>query len=318
MPGVWVLGETREQTLELLNIGNELAKKLNSTLTAWIGPGTGLAELAAEHGADEVLVMASPAPDQPLESWVQIIADEAKKQDPDIFLLGGTMRLKEMAARIASRLDTGLCSDCIGLRWDETGQRMEMERMVYGGSGIQTVAGLTRPTMATISPRTFEPAPKSGKTGTIKEIEASPQYAVRVLERKPKQREAGDITGARVIVCVGRGIEKQEDLALAQELAEVLDGKVACTRPIAEELNWLPEETYIGLSGKKVKPDLYIGLGISGQIQHTTGIRDSKLIVAVNRDESAPIFEASDYGIVGDLYQVVPRLTAELKQILKR
>jgi electron transfer flavoprotein alpha subunit len=113
-------------------------------------------------------------------------------------------------------------------------------------------------------------------------------------------------------------VEKKEDIGLVKELADVLGGEVACSRPIAEELHWLPEEVYLGISGKKVKPDLYVGVGISGQIQHVTGIRDSKVIFAINRDENAPIFEAADYGIVGDLYQVVPKLVEELKSALKR
>jgi electron transfer flavoprotein alpha subunit len=119
------------------------------------------------------------------------------------------------------------------------------------------------------------------------------------------------------VVCVGRGVAKQEDLALVKELAKVLGGEVACSRPIAEEMHWLPEEVYLGISGKKVKPDLYVGIGVSGQIQHVTGIRDSKVIFAINRDENAPIFEAADYGIVGDLYQVVPKLIQELTSALK-
>jgi electron transfer flavoprotein alpha subunit len=130
-------------------------------------------------------------------------------------------------------------------------------------------------------------------------------------------RQAVDITEAKIIVCVGRGVEKKEDVELARELAQVLGGEVACSRPVAEELRWLPEEVYLGISGKKVKPDLYVGVGVSGQIQHVTGIRDSKVIFAINKDENAPIFEAADYGIVGDLYQVVPKLIQELKSVLK-
>jgi electron transfer flavoprotein alpha subunit len=141
---------------------------------------------------------------------------------------------------------------------------------------------------------------------------------VTVVKRTAKVREAVDVTEAKIIVCVGRGVEKQEDVKLARDLAEVLEGVVGCSRPIAEELRWLPEDVYLGISGKKVKPDLYIGVGVSGQIQHVTGIRDSKVIFAINRDENAPIFEASDYGIVGDLYQVVPLLIEELKTALKR
>ncbi|MGO9687308.1 MAG: electron transfer flavoprotein subunit alpha/FixB family protein, partial [Syntrophobacteraceae bacterium] len=150
------------------------------------------------------------------------------------------------------------------------------------------------------------------------EISDMPSSAVTVISRTAKSREAVDITEAKIIVCIGRGLEKEADVKLARDLADVLGGEVGCSRPIAEELRWLPEDVYLGISGKKVKPDLYIGVGVSGQIQHVTGIRDSKIIVAINRDENAPIFEASDYGIVGDLYQVVPMLIEELKKTLNR
>jgi electron transfer flavoprotein alpha subunit len=112
-------------------------------------------------------------------------------------------------------------------------------------------------------------------------------------------------------------LDKKEDIDLARQLAQALGGEVGCSRPIAEELQWLPEEVYIGISGKKVKPALYLGIGVSGQVQHITGIRDSKVIFAINKDENAPIFEAADYGIVGDLYSVVPMLIDELKAALK-
>ncbi|MGE5422109.1 MAG: electron transfer flavoprotein subunit alpha/FixB family protein, partial [Ignavibacteriales bacterium] len=121
---------------------------------------------------------------------------------------------------------------------------------------------------------------------------------------------------AKVLVCVGRGIENESDLELARDLAAALGGEVACTRPLVEELHWLPEDTYIGLSGLQVKPDLYIGIGISGQIQHLTGIRESRVICAVNRDENAPIFKAADYGIVGDLYEVLPKLIKQVRKNL--
>jgi len=127
-----------------------------------------------------------------------------------------------------------------------------------------------------------------------------------------------DITEARILVCVGRGLENQQDMQMVQELAEVLGAEIACTRPIAEEMHWLPEETYIGISGKQVKPDLYIGLGVSGQIQHVSGIRDARVICAINRDENAPIFEVSDLGLVGDLYTILPELIQQLKKVFKK
>ena len=140
---------------------------------------------------------------------------------------------------------------------------------------------------------------------------------VQVIGGAPQTDGRGGYNRGQGVVCVGRGLDKQEDIDLARQLAQVLGGEVGCSRPIAEELQWLPEEVYIGISGKKVKPALYLGIGVSGQVQHITGIRDSKVIFAVNKDENAPIFEAADYGIVGDLYSVVPMLIDELKAALK-
>jgi len=318
MAGIWIFAENREQTLELLNAGKGLAADFGTKLTAFALDG----ELAREyiaHGADEVLLLPPLAQDQPLESYVPVMADAARTEDPEVFLLAATQRGKEIAARISARLNTGLCSGCTGFSFDKEKKLLQMERLFFGGLAVQTVVSPTRPQMATIPPRTFEPASaQEGRQGEIKELPSPPSSAVQLVKRTPKTREAVDITEAKIVVCVGRGVEKKEDIGLVKELAEVLGGEVACSRPIAEELRWLPEEVYLGISGKKVKPDLYVGVGVSGQIQHVTGIRDSKVIFAINRDENAPIFEAADYGIVGDLYQVVPKLVQELKSALKR
>jgi electron transfer flavoprotein alpha subunit len=169
--------------------------------------------------------------------------------------------------------------------------------------------------MATIPPRTYEASvPVEGRQGKIRELPTPAPSALKVFERKVKERKVKDIAEARVIVCVGRGIDKKEDIELTRQLAAVMGGEIGCTRPIAEENHWLPEELCIGLSGISVKPDLYLGLGVSGQVQHLTGIRNAKVIAAVNKDENAPIFKAADFGIVGDLYDVLPKLIAELKK----
>ena len=180
---------------------------------------------------------------------------------------------------------------------------------------MQKVICSARPAMATIPPRTYEAAmPETGRQGNVRELPSPSPSPIKVIERKVKEKEAKDISEARVVICVGRGIEKEEDLALARQLAEVVGGSIGCTRPIAEELHWLPEELCIGLSGVQVKPDLYLGIGVSGQVQHVTGIRNAKVIAAINKDENAPIFKAADFGIIGDLYDVVPKLISELKK----
>ena len=317
MAGIWVFAETREQTLELLNAGMDLAKDLGVKLVSF-ALSDELAREYIDHGADEVLLLQSPAQDQPLESCVEILAQAAREEDPDVFLVGASRRGKEIGARVAARLNTGLCSNCTGFELDRDKGLLQMERLLFGGLAVQRVVCTTRPQMATISPRVFDPAPlMEGREGKIREMPAVAPSAVTVVSRTARARETVDIAEAKIIVCVVRGFAKKEDIQVARDLADVLGGEVGCSRPIAEELRWLPEEVYVGISGKKVKPDLYVGVGVSGQIQHVTGIRDSKVIFAINRDENAPIFEAADYGIVGDLYKVVPLLTEELKKALK-
>jgi electron transfer flavoprotein alpha subunit len=141
---------------------------------------------------------------------------------------------------------------------------------------------------------------------------------VKVVSRRTKLRESADLSEAKVIVGIGRGIEKSEDIDLARELASTIGAALGCTRPIAEDLNWMPADSFIGISGQRVKPELYIGVGISGQIHHLSGIRDARVICAINSDENAPIFEAADYGIVGNLYEVLPKLTQEFKKALNK
>lgn len=315
MAGIWIYAENREQTLELLNIGGRLAAKMGTTLTALLADRRAAAPDYIAHGADEVLLLPPPAADQSHDACLPVIVDAARKADPDVFLVAATARGKELAARMATRLETGLCSSCIALEYDEDRNFLEMERLAYGGAALQKMTCSQRPVMATIPPRTFAPAAaQDGREGSIRELPAPPPSPLMVLERKARTREIKDIGAAKVVIAVGRGFEKLEDLALARQLADALGGEIGCTRPISEENHWLPEELCIGLSGIQVKPDLYLGLGVSGQIQHVTGIRNAKVIAAVNKDENAPIFGVADLGIVGDLYDVAPKLIEELKK----
>ncbi len=315
MAGVWIISENREQALELLHIGRELAVKMGTSVSALLCQDREQAQDYINHGADEVFILPPLAGDQSIDAYIPIIIEEAKKNDPDLILISATAKGKDIAARTASGLDTGLCSSCISIDFDEGSKTLVMERLAYGGAAVQKVICTTRPAMATIPPRTYEPPmPEEGRQGQIRELPTPAPSALKVIERKVKERRVKDIAEARVVVCVGRGIDKKEDIELARQLAVVMGGEIGCTRPIAEENHWLPEELCIGLSGISVKPDLYLGLGVSGQVQHLTGIRNAKVIAAVNKDENAPIFKAADFGIIGDLYDVVPKIIAELKK----
>ncbi len=315
MAGVWIISDNRGRAMELLNIGRELASKMGTRVSALLYQDREEMEDYFNHGADEVMLLPPLTSEQPPESYIPVIIEEARKGDPDLILLAATPGGKQMAALIAEELNVGLVSSCMAIDFNAGNKTLVMDRLAYGGAALHTVTCSARPAMATIPPRTYETAVgEMGRQGHFRELPSPPPSAIRIIERKVKEREEKDISEARVVVCVGRGIAMKEDLAIARQLADVLGGATGCTRPIAEEFHWLPEDLCIGLSGVQVKPDLYLGIGVSGQVQHVTGIRSSKVIAAVNKDENAPIFKAADLGIVGDLYDVMPKLISELKK----
>ena len=304
MAGIWVFAEGRDQTLELIQAGLELVRETGGSITAF-ATDRDLALCTIDHGADEAILLPPLEDGQPMESYVGTIAEAVREGDPDVFLVSGTRRGNEMAARPFSKAPGRPLR-----RMHRTLRRGRRQTDRDAPHGLRRNGCADRRLHHTPAdghhraPHFRRPhRPQEGRTGKVIELSTAPSSAVSVISRAPRAREAVDITEAKIIVCVGRGFEKREDIDLARRLAEVLHGEVACSRPVAEDLRWLPEEIYLGISGKKVKPDLYLGLGVSGQIQHVTGIRDSKVIFAINRDENAPIFEAADFGIVGDLYQ---------------
>ena len=315
MAGIFVFAENRNQTLELMTIGRRLADGKGTRLSLFLCFDRDKSQDYTAFGADEVLILPELAADQPLNACVPVIAEELQRAGASCCLLAATFRGKEMGAQIAARLNAGLCSGCVKIEMDPETKAFAMERLAYGGAALQSVVCSTSPVVATIPAGVFEPSQRQeGRAGDVRELAAPPLSPLKVRERKAKPKETKDITEARVIVCPGRGLSKQEDLAMIRELSELLGGEVAGTRPLTEELRWLPEELCIGLSGVSVKPELYLGVGVSGQVQHTTGIRNAKVIAAINKDEHAPIFEVSDYGIIGDLYDVVPKLIKALKK----
>ncbi len=319
MAGIWILAEDYKHCLELLNAGQKLATALGSQVAAFLLPGLGKADDLIAYGADQVYHLPVLPEDQTLEAYLPLIIDLAKREQPNIFLCGATLRIKEMAARIASSLNTGLCSDCTGFTLDDKSNRLEMERLIFGGAAVQKVVCQTQPQMATIPAGVFETAAaQNSRAGQVIDLGPAPASPIKLISRKTSARQTANLPEAKVVICVGRGLEKEADLNMARELADLLGAEIGCTRPISEELHWMPEETCIGLSGIKVKPELYIGLGVSGQIQHITGITDSRVICAINSDENAPIFDVSNYGIVGDVCKVVPQLIAELKKALNK
>jgi electron transfer flavoprotein alpha subunit len=191
--------------------------------------------------------------------------------------------------------------------------QLVIDRYSFGGSTVASIVVKTAQQVISVMPRTFELAPKTATQGKI--ITFVPEVKaprVNVIERQEKQGEATPIEEAETLVCIGRGVADRKDLPMIEALAKSLKAEIGCTRPLTHEWSWFPESREVGLSGKKCKPALCLSLGISGQIQHTVGIRTSKIIAVINKDKNAPIFKTADYGIVADLYEVAPLLTQKI------
>jgi electron transfer flavoprotein alpha subunit len=216
-----------------------------------------------------------------------------------------------MAARIAAFLRIGLVSEAQEVRFENGA--IETRRLMYGGAVVRSESfnGLG---IITVAPAKYAPVEADPEQkGEIITIDTAVDSRVTICSQEPIVRQGADIASASRVVGVGRGIVQPEDLKMIRDLAHAIGAEIGCTRSIAEEYHWLPNESYIGISGRTIKPEIYISIGVSGQIQHVVGVRDAKTIIAVDLNEKAPIFDAADYGIVGDLYEIVPLLTAALK-----
>ncbi|MBI5029725.1 MAG: electron transfer flavoprotein subunit alpha/FixB family protein [Chloroflexi bacterium] len=228
----------------------------------------------------------------------------------NIVLIGSTKRGKELAGRLAQKLNCGAVTDAIGLSASDG--KISVQRYALGGNTVATDVINSERQVIAVMPKTFETTQQAAPGEIVNVALQLREPRVKIVERKAKPQATANVEGAETLVVVGKGFGKPEDLAIGQALASALKGEMGCTRTLAADYHWLGEERMIGISGKKAKPRLLISVGVSGQIQHTVGILESKIIVAINKDKSAPIFKIADYGIVGDLYQIVPKLTARI------
>jgi len=240
-----------------------------------------------------------------LEDYTETIAALIKQEKPELVIVEPTKRYKLIAGRIAAMLGTSVITDVLAL-----GEDLIAKRMVYGGAAIRTEKVASGCTIAMVGSGIWE-------TKSVTEVAVREEKPVQFIEpvnrvtriaRDEKEKAAVDLPGAKIVVGVGRGIAEQKDLEMIKQLAYAVKGEIGCTRPIAEAEKWMPKETYLGVSGLMIAPEIYIAIGISGQIQHTVGINRSKIVISINKEKNAPIFKQSDYGIVGDLYKVVPAL----------
>jgi electron transfer flavoprotein alpha subunit len=317
--GVLVLAEQsegrfRKMAFEALSEGKRLADALGEPLTGVV-LGSGVEAMAGElanYGPDRILVGDDPAlADYTTDAYTNVLFDMVKDHNPKILLLSASTRGKDLSARLSARLDTGLAMDCVALRVD--GDTLIATRPMFGGKVLAEVAIQGTPQMAAIRPNVMEVV-EVGKGSGVEKVPVNVGVAqTKVLEKKMEATAKVDLTEANIIVSGGRGMGGP-DFSLLEELAEVLGATVGASRSVVDE-GWRPHSDQVGQTGKVVSPDLYIACGISGAIQHLAGMGSSKYIVAINKDPEAPIFKKADYGIVEDLFKVVPSITAEVKKL---
>ncbi|RLF99380.1 MAG: electron transfer flavoprotein subunit alpha/FixB family protein [Candidatus Wolframiiraptor sp.] len=320
--GILVYAETSDSRIhpvsfELLGKAREIAEKLG--LEVWsVIIGFDVKDRAKEliyYGADKVYVYDSEhLKDFNVLTYKDILVDLVKEIDPEIFLIGATPLGRSLAPRVAAALDTGLTADCTDLRVDEEGNLIQI-RPAFTGNILAHIKTTSKPIMSTIRYKVM-PMPKRDESRKGEIVIKNPPEKIdtRIKSLGRISKRTVNIADAEVIVSGGRGLKNKEDLKMLEELAKLLGGVLGVSRPLVDE-GWIAKEHQVGFSGNTVKPKLYIACGISGSPQHLAGMRDSQIIVAINIDPSAPIFRHADYGVVGDLYEVVPKLISMIKRI---
>ncbi|EOR28059.1 electron transfer flavoprotein, alpha subunit/FixB family protein [Clostridium sartagoforme AAU1] len=324
--GVWVFAEQREGelqkvSLELLGEGRKIADKLGVKLTALIlGDNINhLADTLGRHGADEVIVAENELlKHYTTDGYTKVICDLANERKPGILFIGATFIGRDLGPRVAARLSTGLTADCTVLDVDVEKADLLATRPAFGGNLMATIACPDhRPQMATVRPGVFSKLADEDRNFTIEKVEVELQDSdirTKIVEIVKEAKDIVDISEANFIVSGGRGVGSKENFAILKELADALGGTVAGSRAAVEN-EWIERDYQVGQTGKTVRPTIYIACGISGAIQHVAGMQDSDLIIAINKDATAPIMKAADYAIVGDLLKVVPEMTAQVKAL---
>ncbi len=326
--GVLICGEVADGkvagiTQELLGIGRKLADELGEELSAvLLGSGIGdAAKDAIAFGADKVYVVDDPLlKDYQTDSYVAVIERVCRQVTPNILLLGQTSMGRDIAPRLAFRLDTGLAMDCIELSIDPQTKLLMQIRPVYGGNALAAmVCESTRPQMATVRVKTMSPLERDdSRKGEVITIDAGldpSMLRVKVLDRVKEEVVGIKLEDAEVVVCGGRGLGGPESFSQLEELAKLLGGAVGATRPPCDN-GWVPTTWQVGLTGKMVTPTLYIGVALSGSSQHLAGCSGSKNMIAINKDADANIFKVAHYGVVGDFRKILPPFIEKCKALL--
>lgn len=334
--GVYIYAQQVDNELssiafELIGKAKELAKDLDTDVTAvLIGYNVGgLVDSLAEYGADKVIVVDAPELETyRTEPYAHALASVINEYKPDIMLVGATAIGRDLGPTVSARVKTGLTADCTLLEigdfpinplpnQEQKHNQLLMTRPAFGGNTIATIACPdNRPQMATVRPGVMQKLePVKGAKAEV--IEYNPGFEknnkyVEIINIIKQAKTTENIMDAKILVSGGRGVGSAENFQMLKDLAEVLGGTVSCSRAVVEN-GWLPVDLQVGQTGKTVRPNLYFAIGISGAIQHVAGMEESDIVIAINKDEDAPIFDVADYGIVGDLNKIVPALTQALK-----
>lgn len=325
--GVWVFAEQRggellNVAIELLGEGRKIADELETELTAvLLGHNVDDdAETCIKYGADRVLYADSELLDvYTTDGYAKVIYDLIQDRKPEILLIGATNIGRDLGPRLSARVHTGLTADCTRLDVDKENRRLMMTRPAFGGNLMATILCPNhRPQMSTVRPGVMEKAkPVEGRKGEIEKFTpelTADDIKAKVIETVKSDKPVVALEEAPIIVSGGRGLGNAEGFKLIEELADKLGGVVGASRATVDS-QWIDQPHQVGQTGKTVRPGLYVACGISGAIQHLAGMQDSKCIVAINKDKDAPIFEVADYGIVGDLYEVIPALIEALDNV---
>ena len=334
--GVYVYAQQVDNKLdniafELLGKAKDLAKDLNTDVTAvLIGSDVkGLADELAAYGADKVIVVDDPElKEYRTEPYTHALASVINEFKPEIMLVGATAIGRDLGPRVSARVATGLTADCTQLDigdfplvaregQEQKHNQLLMTRPAFGGNTIATIACPdNRPQMATVRPGVMQKIdPIQGAKANV--VEYNPGFTpndkyVEILDIVKSVSETVDIMDSKILVSGGRGMGSPENFQMLRELADALGGEVSCSRAVVDS-GWMPKDMQVGQTGKTVRPQVYFAIGISGAIQHVAGMEESDIIIAINKDETAPIFDVADYGVVGDLNKIVPKLTEMIK-----
>lgn len=309
LSSVWVFSDVASRLPEVIAAGVQLGEKVSAFV---LGSEDEISK-AYSLGASHVYYLGEKESSKIVEDYAATIAQIISNGDSQtLMLLGATKRGKALAAKLGVQLNAGVINDASEVT---VADGVTAKHMVYGGLAIGEEKITSSIAIVTLGNGVFEAAEvDTSKTGeAISVAFVEPKAAIRCIERRAKQGESVDLGKAKRVIAIGSGIGKQENLQMAAELGEALGAELGCSRPIAETEKWMERERYIGVSGVMLKPEIYLALGISGQIQHMVGALGSQTILAVNKDKNAPIFQYVDYGIVGDLNKVVPALINAFK-----